>query len=960
MIKIYLLRIAGLLLFFVGAHGTPAKALDRHGPIVARSENGMSLTYRGVPTSIDQEVVLDVITDRIIHVIAHPLGSIAKPSVSLVVVDSLRRTAVPWQVEDTDQYIRLKTAELTAQVSKASGAVTFLDRQGRLILAEGQRDAASFTPAAHDGDVFYRIRQHFAVSESEGFYGLGQHQNGVMNYRGRQVTLLQYNTEIGIPFLISTNNYGILWHNYSITKAGDTRPLLPLSAFRLYSAEGHHGWLTATYRDKDGAGTVRTTRPESDIAYRYLEDQARFPDSVDLARSQVSYEGQLESAYTGLHRLHFNYSGYLKVWLNGQLLEDRWRESWNAGTFELDLDMAAGKRYPIRLEWVPDGAQAYLGVQWQQPPSEAEKTHFSFDSEAGDGVDYYLVAGDHMDEVVAGYRHLTGRAPIPPRWAFGYWQSRERYKTQEELEEVATEFRSRRIPIDNLVQDWSYWPEPDWGGQTFDPARFPDPDGMIKRLHDKHFHLMISVWPKINESSSVYQDFNDNGWLYLRNIHDRRLDWIGKGYTSTFYDPFNAEARRGFWKLLNEKLYQKGVDAWWMDASEPDIHSNLTIAERKSVMQPAIGSSARYYNAFPLENARGIYEGQRGTVPNNRVFILTRSFFAGQQRYGAAAWSGDISSRWHDMRDQIAAGVNFSMSGAPYWTMDAGGFLVEKKYHAPDAEALEEWRELNARWYQYGAFLPLFRAHGQFPFREPFHIAPDNHPAYQSMCYYIGLRYRLLPYTYSLAGQTYLHNYTMLRGLAMDFAQDENALDVADQFMFGPSLMACPVTQPGITARAVYLPSGSGWYDAYNGQYHGGGQAITADAPYQRMPLFVKAGSILPFGPALQYTDERPADTLTLYVFSGGNANFTLYEDEGINYNYEQGKFSSITFTYNDSTRQLHIGNRQGDFAGMLRRRQFRVVYVCPEAPQGIDSPVRVAAAISYTGKEKRMKLSTH
>ena len=942
--------------FLLGMNPMPSLAKAQE-PTVTRTDHGVVLLFQGMDAALDQQLTLEVISDRIIRVMAKPPGSKVKPNKSLMVVDSLRRATGPWDMEETDTHVLLKTAALTAQVSKHTGAVSFLDKQGRSLLSERKRDGATFEPDAYDGDAFYRVRQHFAVTPDEGLYGLGQHQNGVMNYQGRQVTLLQYNTEIAMPFLVSTNNYGILWHNYSITKAGDIRPLLPLSALRLYAKDGRRGWLTATYRDKTNPDEVWYSRPESDISYLYLSDQAKFPNSVDLAHSTVTYEGQLESPYSGLHRLHFNYSGYLKVWINGRLKEDRWRESWNAGTFEVDLELAAGQRQDIRLEWIPDGEQAYLGVQCQRPVDEANKGLFSFDSEAGDGVDYYFVWGENMDGVIDGYRRLTGRAPIMPKWSFGYWQSRERYKTQQELEETAREFRRRRIPIDNLVQDWSYWPEHDWGSHAFDAERFPDPDGMIKRLHDQHFRLMISVWPKINETSSVYGRFRDSSWLYMRNIYDGRRDWIGKGYTSTFYDPFNPAARQGFWDLMDKKLYKKGIDAWWMDASEPDIHSNINLEERKTVMQPLIGSSARYYNAFPLQNAKGIYEGQRQTDPDNRVFILTRSYYGGQQRYAAAAWSGDIAARWHDMKDQIAAGVNFSMSGAPYWTMDAGGFLVERRFHRPSPGDLEEWRELNTRWYQFGAFLPIFRAHGQFPFREPFNIAPEDHPAYRSIVYYINLRYRLLPYVYSLAGKVYLDNYTMLRGLPMDFPADGRVRGINDQFLFGPSLLVNPVTERGKSARTVYLPEGPGWYDFYDGTFRSGGDSVEAPAPYERIPLFVKAGSILPLGPALQYTDEKPADELTLLIYEGADATFTLYEDEGTNYDYEQGKFSAIRIDYRDDKRELSIGARQGAFKGMPTKRKFNIVYIRPDDPQGVDSPFQPREMIHYNGKEKRVTL---
>jgi len=922
-----------------------------------KTDRGVELTFPASLSSIEQKVRLDVFTDKIIHVVAHPGKDQPAKSESLIIVDSLHAQSGKWDLVEQGSDLLLKTNALTATVSLETGAVSFRDHQGNSLLSEQRRSLQTFTADAYDGDAFYQIKQGFNIKEDEGLYGLGQHQDAVMNYKGRQVTLLQYNTEVAVPFLLSTNNYGILWHNYSITKAGDIRPLLPLSAFKLYSADGQQGWLTAAYYKKDNLATPVISRPESEISYSYLTDMHKFPEDFDLTDALVRYEGAIESPYNGLHRLHVKYAGYLKIWVDGELLADRWRESWNAGTFELDLELEKGKKYQLKMEWLPDGGQSYLVVQTQSPIPEASKNIFAFDSEAGDAVDYYFIAGENMDDVIGGYRYLTGRATIMPQWSFGYWQSRERYKTQKELLDVAAEFRKRRIPIDNMVQDWSYWAENDWGSHDFDKSRFPDAKQMISKLHAEHFRLMISVWPKVNEESSVYPYFKDKGWLYMRNIADARKDWIGKGYTSTFYDPFNADARKGFWDLMNEKLYSIGVDAWWMDASEPDMHSNINMEERKSLMQPSIGSSVRYYNAFPLENAKGIYEGQRQSDPNNRVFILTRSSFAGQQRYAAATWSGDIASRWHDMKDQISAGVNFSMSGTPYWTMDAGGFLVEKRFHNPNASDLEEWREMNARWFQYGAFLPMFRAHGQFPFREPFNIAPEGHPAYNSMLYYIKLRYRMLPYNYSLAGLTYLNNYSMIRGLAMDFPQDKNVYNINDQYMFGPALLINPVTEKGKTSRSVYLPAGHDWYDFYNGNQHKGGQNIEADAPFERMPLFVKSGSILPLGPELQYTNEKKASEITLYIYAGADGEFTLYEDEGTTYDYEKGDFTTITLSYKESDKTLTIGNRTGSFKGMLNSRVFNIVYVSSNDPKGFDSNQSDSKKVNYKGKEVRIKL---
>jgi alpha-D-xyloside xylohydrolase len=395
-----------------------------------------------------------------------------------------------------------------------------------------------------------------------------------------------------------------------------------------------------------------------------------------------------------------------------------------------------------------------------------------------------------------------------------------------------------------------------------------------------------------------------------------------------------------------------------MDASEPDILSNVDPVKRKLQMTPtALGSAAEYLNAYPLQNAKGIYEGQRSTDPDRRVFLLTRSGYAGSQRYAAAIWSGDIGTTWHDMKTQITAGVNFSMSGLPYWTMDIGGFVVPQKFEKPDAESLEEWRELNARWYQFGAFVPLFRSHGQFPYREIFNIAPDDHAAYKSFLYYNKLRYRLLPYIYSLAGAAYYDDYTIMRGLAMDFAKDTAVLNIADQYMFGPSLLVNPVLQYKQRKRELYLPKSAGWYDLYSGQWYRGGQKIVADATYERMPVFVKAGSILPFGPELQYSSEKPADTIMLNIYTGADASFNLYEDEGTNYNYEKGAYTVIPIKYTEAAKTITVGDRKGAFDGMLQTRTFRINLITPVVKKQLEFNVKWDKEIIYKGKELLIKL---
>jgi len=410
--------------------------------------------------------------------------------------------------------------------------------------------------------------------------------------------------------------------------------------------------------------------------------------------------------------------------------------------------------------------------------------------------------------------------------------------------------------------------------------------------------------------------------------------------------------------LLNKNLYSKGVDAWWMDASEPDILSNVPPPKRKEQMSPtALGPAALVLNAYPMRNAKGIYEGQRTTNPNSRAFILTRSAFAGSQRYAAATWSGDIASRWEDMKSQISAGVNFSMSGIPYWTMDIGGFAVEGRYEKPNEQDLEEWRELMTRWYQFGAFVPLFRSHGQFPYREMFNTAPENHPAYQSILYYDKLRYRLLPYIYSLAGAAYHSNGSMMRGLVMDFPNDTAITSLSDEFLFGSSLLINPIYIYKQRTKEVYLPKGSDWYEIYKGQYFDGGRKIVTDAPYERMPLFVKAGSIIPFGPELQYTSERPADTITLFIYTGKNASFNLYEDEDVNYNYEKGLFSSIKMDYDEQTKSLTIHDRKGEFPGMLQKRVFNIIWVTKNRSKPLDFNQSWDEQMTYEGKQKIIKM---
>jgi alpha-D-xyloside xylohydrolase len=906
-----------------------------------------------------QIVNLRVISDNIIRVIAAPQKAVRNPNNSLSVIHAPRKTE--WSSEEINGKLVLTTKALKATVSLSSGAVSFSDLKGNPILSEREITGRRIEPVVFEGESLYGLRQVFETSADDAYYGLGQHQEDAFNYRNKQVIFYQNNTDVAVPFLLSSKNYGLLWDNYSYGKAGDTRTFQPLSTLQLFDKNNNEGWLTASYaNDRNKPGEIAFSMAESEIAYSYVNDsKMKLPKEFAVDKGMITWEGSIASSTPGIHKLKFTYAGYIKVWIDGQLMLDRWRQAWNPGVGLLEQYLQNDKKYSIKIGWIPDGGESYLTANWLPPVNPEDANTFAFESEAGRQIDYYFIYGKTMDDVIGGYRQLTGKAPIVPKWAMGFWQSRERYKTQDEILQAVAEFRKRKIPLDNIVLDWSYWKQDDWGSQEFDATRFSNPDSMIAVLHNKYkARLMISVWPKFYEGIPEYKRFDGKGWLYKRNIADRQRDWIAHGYISTFYDAFNEDARKGFWKLIHDKLYIRGIDAWWMDASEPDILSNVSPTRRKQQMSPtALGTAAEFLNAYPLQNAKGIYEGQRGVDPNKRVFLLTRSGFAGSQRYAASIWSGDIASRWEDMKAQISAGTNFSMSGLPYWTMDIGGFSVERRYEQPNEKDLAEWRELLTRWYQFGSFVPLFRVHGQYPFREIYNTAPDNHVAYQSMLYYNKLRYRLMPYIYSLAGHSYHKDYTIMRGLVMDFGSDTAVRNIGDQFMFGPSLLINPVYTYKATDRSLYLPGGQGWYDLYTGKFFEGGKRIIADAPYERTPVFVKEGSVIPTGPELQYTDEKPADPIAVYVYTGRDASFTLYEDENLNYNYEKGALAEIPFTYNEQTATLTIGERQGSFEGMLKTRTFYIKVISKSKPVGMNFDQGGGKKINYNGKKVIVKL---
>ena len=875
---------------------------------------------------------------------------------SLITVDLPHKTK--FITQNLEDEVVLETSKLQVKIDKRTGRVSYFDLNGTQILGEAAPTDQLFDPITVDGVNGYEMRQKFRSSDNEALYGLGQHQADEMNYKGKNEELFQYNTKVSVPFVVSTGNYGILWDNYSLTRFGDSRPYSNLDQFTLYDNKNEKGGLTALYIDNKPRGNVFAERVEKTIDYENLETITAFPEGFDFNNAKITWEGYLEAPETGIYKFLCYYAGYTKLWIDGELQFDKWRTAWNPSVAKFDLDMKSGNKYHLKLEWIPDGGVSYIGLKALSPVAPEEQKKLSFYSEMGQDIRYYFIAGENIDDVISGYRTVTGKAQVMPKWSMGFWQSRERYKTEDELLDVLGEFRKRNIPIDNIVLDWSHWPVKEWGSHKFDGERFPDPKGMIQKVHDQNARIMISVWPKFYHTTEHYKQFYDNGWMYKRAVEDSIRDWIYPGYIGSFYDAYSPGARKLFWEQIKDNYYEKGIDAWWLDATEPDILSNASIEYRKELMHPtALGPATQYFNAYALQNAKGIYEGQRSLENNERVFILTRSGFSGIQRYGAVTWSGDIGTRWEDMKAQISAGINFAMSGLPYWTMDIGGFCVEKRYEnaREGSEDLAEWRELNARWYQFGAFVPFFRSHGQFPFREIYNIAPAGHPAYESMLYYNKLRYRLMPYIYSLAGWTYQKDYTIMRGLAMDFADDQNVWEIGDQYMFGPSMMVCPVYEYKARKRTVYLPVSAGWYRAETGEFLAGGQTLSAEAPYETMPVYIRAGSIVPLGSDIEYTTHKPADPLTIFVYTGADGSFDLYEDEGTNYNYEKGAFTSIPLEWSEKEKTLTIGDRTGQFAGMLNQRTFRVVIVSDQQAIALDIAAQPYMTVDYNGTEVKV-----
>jgi len=891
---------------------------------------------------------IEIIDQNIVHVIASKTKNINEDS-SLVVLK--QKVFKNWKYKIKDSIIEIYSGNNFLEVNKVNGRIIFKDINGNIKLSETNESRYYISKKASDSSDWYFVIQEFNSDDNEAIYGLGQHQNGKMNYKNDDVEIIQHNIVAVNPFIYSSKNYGILWDNYSITRFGDFRQYRPISDLVLFNEKGKQGGLTAKYFYQ---GKIFLEREEDTIDYQFIESLSRWPKDIPNENVKVVWTGYISSDVSGKHKFRLYASDYVKLWIDDSLIVERWRQNWNPWYNNFNVILKKGEKRFIKIEWLRNGG--YIGLEHLDPLPEDKQKLIRFSSEYAKNINYYYINGNNADEIISGYRKLTGKAPIFPIWAYGFWQSRERYKTKDELISIVKKFRDLRIPIDNIVLDWRYWCDSAWGSHEFDKSRFPDPQNMVEILHnDYNARIMISVWPKFYEGIEHFNEMKEKGFLYMRNIDLKRKDWVG--YVSTFYDAFNPQARKLFWQQVDEHLNSLGFDAWWLDATEPDIESNHNLEERAKMMSPTYyGPGEIVFNAYSLLHTQGVYVGLKTKNPEKRIFILTRSAFAGQQRYSAATWSGDVAARWSDLADQIPAGLNFCISGIPYWTHDIGGFAVERRFENPSKKDLEEWRELNTRWYQFGVFCPLFRVHGQYPFREIFNIAPADHPAYSSMLYYNKLRYRLIPYIYSLAGMVYFDDYTIMRPLIMDFSYDDNVKNIADQYMFGPTLMICPVSKYKVRSRKVYFPNQLKWFDIYSGKCYNGGQCFEIEAPYEKIPVFAKEGSILLLYKEIQNTAEYKFDTVKAIVYGEKDAEFRMYIDDGLSTNYEHNDYEFIKIKYNAKEKILTI-NRLNNNYNIKGKIYFEIYLITEKNPISIDQLDKPIKTILFNGKELREKI---
>jgi alpha-D-xyloside xylohydrolase len=831
--------------------------------VVDQSPNGAIVhSARGV-------VRLEVCSPNIMHVVASHSGAVVPPVVPAVIKPC---EGAKFTVSSANGRTEIATAQIKAAIDEKTGAVTFLTVDDRPILAE-QANGRLIPDSNVDRTGAGVVSQQFLLSPGEALYGLGQHQEGFLDLRDIPVQLLQANSNIAIPFLISTNGYGLLWNNPSLTDFDPASDEIPL--------------------DAGGQGTF-----------------------------QSGAEGEYGFLLSG------NYRNKLRLSIDGQPLIDL-KNMWLPLSAGAKIHLAANRTYKVAAE---TGGDTKLAVR---APSDT----MTFRSQVGDAVDYYFLYGPEPARAIAEYREITGAAPLLPRWAYGFWQCRERYSSQQQILDIAAEFRKRKIPVDVLVQDWQYWGKYGWNAMRFDESAYPNPAEMMSVLHKQDFHVVISVWAKFGAETEVDKEFVAKN-LVLKSAANTGEPGETKE-RENWADLFNPQAQELFWADINRNLFSSGLDGWWLDASEPEgdpLKDDTTF----------LGPGTKVRNAFPLFETTAVYRGQRATTEDKRVVILTRSAYTGEQRNGTIAWSGDISGNWDTLRRQIPAGLNFAASGFPYWTTDIGGF-----FRPADQYTSPEYHELLIRWFQFGAFCPIFRIHGFRSETEMWKYGPEVEKILRR---YDELRYRLLPYIYSAAWGVTDRAEIEMKALPFVYPLDKSVRQVSDQFLLGDSLLVNPVTEPHVTRRSIVLPVADNWIDFWTGQTYRGGQITTVNAALDEIPILVKAGSIVPMGSVVQDASE-PQEALEIRIYPGRDAAFDLYEDAGDGYTYEHGAHAITHLQWDDRQKMLSIADRKGSFPGMLPRHSLRVVLVRP-GHGAEDKPGSSDRTIEYNGHAMKIDLN--
>jgi alpha-D-xyloside xylohydrolase len=791
-----------------------------------------------------------------------------------------------FKVSESKAFIEIATSKMTVVVDKMTGALSYRNHEGKVFLSE-KSGGRIFKPSVVQGEPCYIVEQGFNSLPDEYQFGTGQFQDGHLNIKGLPRRLTQVNTQIAIPFVMSSKGYGLLWHNYGLT---DFNPADNVVNLKPVGTNGEAITVDVTTTN----GTQKETRQDGIFTGNFtVKDDGEYAVLLDVGQ-KMARKWQL--TIDGKDILNF-------------------KNHWLPPTTSTLVQLTAGKH-----DIVVTGEKNDLPVVYYHKVTNETV----FRSPVANRLDYVVFAGN-SDEVISSYRNLTGQVPLMPIWSLGYIHCRERFTTQDDLLENARAFRTKKLPMDLIVQDWQYWGKYGWNAMKFDEEMYPDPAAMVKELHQMNMRLMLSVWSKIDKGSELGKEFGKKNY-YIPNT-----EWV---------DFFNPDAANYYWKNFSEKLLKPyAIDAWWQDATEPE---NDDLVCRKINNGTIPGEQMR--NVYPMYVTKTVYEGSRKDAPDKRVFILTRSGFSGQQRYAAAVWTGDIGNDWETLRRQLTAGLNYSITGLPWWTFDAGGFFRPGESQYTDSKFHERF----LRWFQLATFSPLQRVHG---YKTDTEFWRFGEKVEAESLKYLNLRYRLMPYIYSQAADITFKNGTLMRPLIMDFAKDTKALEQKYEYMFGSAFLVAPVVSEGVENWDVYLPENqSGWFNFWTGKQYRGGQTVSTAASLSTIPLYVKSGSIIPMGEKTQYTNEKPAENLEIRIYSGANSKFELYEDEGINYNYEKGAFSIISFEWDEQKQTLTIGIRKGGiFNGLIKNRVFNIVWVDESNGIGIENG-KINVSVKYNG----------